>query len=91
MEAFNLDSGVTQPQLSPAAAAVIVPRLRANENPPEENETCCCLQENGTYLLNDQNEGPTLSCFWYDVYLNLKMMQDEPDSPTETFCALQRR
>lgn len=53
MEAFNLDSGVTQPQLSPAAAAVIVPRLRANEIPPEEDETCCYLQENETYLLND--------------------------------------
>lgn len=52
-QVFNLDSGVTQPQLSSAAAAVIVPRLRANENPLEENEICCYLQENGTYLLND--------------------------------------
>lgn len=35
--------------------------------------------------------GLRLSCFWYDVYINLKiMLQDEPDSPAEKSCALQR-
>lgn len=30
VEAFNLDSSATQPQLSTAAAAVIIPRLNSN-------------------------------------------------------------
>lgn len=32
LEAFNLDSGVTQPQLSFTAAAVIIPTLKSNGN-----------------------------------------------------------
>lgn len=41
VEAFNLDGGVTQPQLSPAAAAAIVPRLKIQWKSGWGNGTRC--------------------------------------------------
>lgn len=41
MEAFNLDSGATQPQLCFTAAAVIIPTLKSNGNLMERKETFC--------------------------------------------------
>lgn len=83
VEAFNLDSGVTQPQLSPAAAAAIVPRLK--------------IQWKSSWIewnrvLNDKRERDhvelLLVCAFY-THLR-KILPDDPDEPTETSCALQR-
>lgn len=83
VEAFNLDSGVTQPQLSPAAAAAIVPRLKIQWK---------SSWKEWNWVLNDKRERDhvelLLVCAFY-THLR-KILPDDPNQPTETSCALRR-